>query len=117
MNMKRKRHSTGMMAGGIVMVAFVPVALLVSLVASAEKSVCGVDDYNYDTNSYTHGDCNGYDGTIYGSLVVAAVLAGVGIPLIIVGAKKEWVRDDGAKLKLTPWATAHSAGLGLRVEM
>ena len=110
-----------MMAGGIVMVSFVPIALLVSLVANAQQTVCEVGDYQYgyDENgvygriSTAGSGCDDYDPTIYGGLISAAVLVGVGIPMIVIGGKKEPV----ATARITPWATAKSAGFGLRVEM
>jgi hypothetical protein len=112
-----------MMAGGIVMVSFVPIALLVSLVANAQQTVCEVGDYQYgyDENgvygriSTAGSGCDDYDKTIYGGLISAAVLAGVGIPLIVIGAKKEPVNQVEARI--TPWATPHGAGVGLRIDM
>jgi hypothetical protein len=78
-----KRHSTGMMVGGIVMVSFVPVALLVSAVASAEQSSCQSSSLDFYYGG-TGGGCTDYDATIYGGLVTAVLLAGVGIPMIVV---------------------------------
>ena len=110
-----QRHSTGMMAGGIVMVSFVPVALLASLVANAQQSTCEVGNYySYDGSRSGPGvNCERYDATIYGGLIGAAVLAGVGIPLIVIGGKKEPV----GTAQLTPWATPRGAGLGLRIDL
>jgi hypothetical protein len=116
----RRRHSTGMMVGGIVMVSFTPIALLVAAVANAQQSVCETN-YAFDSSSngiygsVSYGnDCDEYDPTIYGGLISAAVLAGVGIPLIVIGAKKEPVPVTAT---LSPWATARSAGVGLRIDM
>jgi hypothetical protein len=113
---RRRRHSTGMMVGGIVMVSFTPIALLVAAVANAQQTTCELGSYDYDGVSggfSTGGDCDDYDPTIYGGLLSAAVLAGVGIPMIVIGGKKEPV----ATARITPWATAKSAGFGLRVDM
>jgi hypothetical protein len=108
------RHSTGMMAGGIVMVAFVPIALLAAMVANLEQSVCETGNYlSTDGVSSMRSDCGRFDKTIYGGLFGAAALAGVGIPLIVIGGKKEPV----GSAQLTPWATPHGAGLGLRVDL
>ena len=111
---KMVRHSTGMMAGGIVMVSFVPIALLAAMVANLEQTACESGTY------YSAGDvsslgtnCGRFDVTIYGGLLSAAVLAGVGIPLIVIGGKKEPV----GTAQLTPWATPHGVGLGLRVDL
>jgi hypothetical protein len=104
-----------MMVGGIVMVSFVPIALLVSAVANAEQTACELGSYDYDGSGqiYVGGvGCDDYDATIYGGLISAAVLAGVGIPMIVIGGKKEPVTA-----RITPWATARSAGVGLRLDL
>ena len=110
-----QRHSTGMMAGGIVMVSFVPIALLAALVANSEQTSCENGYYfSLDGSSSGRGvNCDRFDATIYGGLLGAAVLAGVGIPLIVIGGKKEPV----GTAQLAPWATPHGAGLGLRVNL
>jgi hypothetical protein len=111
---KMVRHSTGMMAGGIVMVAFVPIALLAAMVANLEQTACESGTY-YSTGSVSSlgTNCGRFDKTIYGGLISAAVLTGVGIPLIVIGGKKEPV----GTAQLTPWATPHGVGLGLRVDL
>ncbi len=118
---KMQRHSKGMMVGGIVMVSLTPVALLVASVAALGKGVCGIDNYDRtDSNGntvYGHSDCSGYNPAIYGALGTALVLAGVGIPLIVIGASKEPVNPSAPTATLSPWATPTSAGLGLRVEL
>ncbi|MDF3069159.1 MAG: putative rane protein [Polyangiaceae bacterium] len=108
---KMVRHSKGMMAGGIVMTALAPVALIVSGTAALSQSVCGWGD-----DSSYYGDRCDYDGVIYGSLVVGAVLLGVGIPLIVIGSKKE-PESEHLSATVTPWATPSAAGLGVRVEL
>lgn len=104
-----------MMAGGIVMVSFVPVALLAAMVANLEQSACeGGTYFGADgTLSSAGTNCSRFDATIYGGLVGAAVLLGVGIPLIVVGAKREPV----ASAQIAPWATPHGAGLRLRIQL
>ena len=112
-DLRGKRHSTGMMAGGIVMVSFVPIALLAAWVADIEQNTCerGYDFYSGSNTNHT--DCGRYDPTIYGGLISAAVLAGVGIPLIIIGGKREPV----GTAKITPWATPQAGGVSLRVDL
>lgn len=102
------RHSTGMMAGGIVMTSLAPIALLVSASAALSESFCHV---GYD-DAYRNCD---YDGVIYGSLLTGVVLLGVGIPMIVVGAKKEPESEHSATV--TPWVTPHAAGLGVRLAL
>jgi len=110
---RRKRHSTGMMAGGIVMVSFVPIALLVAMVASIEQSACEHGTY-YNGSIQTAGvNCGRYDPTIYGGLLGAAALAGAGIPMIVIGGKREPL----GTARLAPWASPHGAGLGLRFDL
>ncbi len=113
--MKYERHSTGMMAGGIVMVSFVPVALLTALVASAEKSSCEVsEDVTVGSSFSSNYNCDEYDPTIYGSLIAAAALAGIGIPLIVIGGKREPVQQTAV---VQPWVSPRGGGLGLRIDL
>jgi hypothetical protein len=111
---KMVRHSSGMMAGGIVMVSFVPIALLAAMVANLEQTACETGNY-YSTDGFSAmgSDCGRFDKTIYGGLFGAAALAGAGIPLIVIGGKKEPV----GTAQLAPWASPHGAGLGLRVDL
>ena len=107
-----QRHSTGMMAGGIVMLSFVPIALLASLVADSDQKACeGGDVFSGEVARGTN--CGAYDKTIYGGLVVALGLTGGGIPLIIIGGKKEPV----GTMQVTPWATRNAGGLALHVDL
>ena len=105
-----------MMAGGIVMVSFVPIALIAAWVADIEQNQCEAGYYNFSssTGQLTQGtNCGRFDPTIYGGLISAAVLAGVGIPLIIIGGKREPV----ASARVTPWATPQAAGLSLQLHL
>jgi hypothetical protein len=78
-----RRNSSGMMAGGIVMVSLAPVAFVVSSIAAIGKALCNVDhDDPFDSCD------DSYNPTIYGSLIVGFGLVGGGIPLIVIGAKK-----------------------------
>ena len=97
-----------MMVGGIIMTSLAPVALLVAAAANNEQTSCELGLIVGDNT----GRCDDYDTRIYGGLVLGVALAGAGIPLIVIGAKKEPVTA-----RLTPWATAKSAGLGLRIDM
>jgi hypothetical protein len=110
-----QRHSTGMMAGGIVMVSFVPIALLAAMIANLEQSACEGGTYYSAGGTYgTQGtNCGRFDATIYGGLLGSAALLGAGIPMIVIGGKKEPV----GLARLAPWASPHGAGLGLRVDL
>ena len=110
-----RRHSTGMMVGGIIMTSIAPVALLVAAVANNEQNSCELGLNDFDGDGFGTGDtrdCDSYDSRIYGGLILGLALAGAGIPLIVIGAKKEPVTAS-----MTPWVTAKSAGLGLRIDM
>jgi hypothetical protein len=106
-----RRHSTGMMTGGIVMVSLAPVAFLVSGIAALGKGLCNVGtEDRFDS-------CDDYDPTIYGSLIVGFGLLGGGIPLIVIGAKKEPVGNSTPAATLSPWASPSAAGLSLRLNL
>jgi hypothetical protein len=107
-----QRHSTGMMAGGIVMVSFVPIALIVTMVANLEQSACESGSY-YSGDGTSGVNCDRFDPTIYGGLLTSAALLGAGIPMIVIGGKKEPL----GTARLTPWASPHGAGLGFRVDL
>ena len=108
---KMRRHSTGMMAGGIVMVSLAPVALLVSGIAGVGKSICSID------NPDRYDNCDEYNPALYGGLLSALVLVGVGIPMIVIGAKKEPVDAPNVAATVSPWVAPSAAGLSLRVDM
>ena len=98
-----------MMVGGIVLVSLAPIALITSLSANVQKSNCEIGEAYLDG----FGNCDDYDATIYGGVIAAAAFAAVGIPLIIVGSRREPVETA----TVTPWATAHGGGLELRVDL
>ncbi|MES1184978.1 MAG: hypothetical protein ABUL60_14285 [Myxococcales bacterium] len=110
---RMQRHSSGMMAGGIVMVSFAPIALLVVMVANIEQKACENGTYYSGSRDAPGINCGRFDPTIYGGLVTAAALVGVGIPMIVIGGKKEPV----GTASLAPWASPHGAGLGLRFDL
>ena len=83
---------------------------MVSGTAALAAGLCNIDE---SSNSVER--CN-YDGVIYGSLLTAVVLVAVGVPLIVIGAKKEPAEPD-ATATITPWVTPAAVGVGLRVSM
>ena len=98
-----------MMVGGIVLVSLAPIALIASLSANVQKQNCEIGDAFLDG----FGNCDDYDPTIYGGVIAAAAFAAVGIPLIVIGSR----REPGETATVTPWATAHGGGLELRVDL
>jgi hypothetical protein len=106
--MRMERHSTGMMVGGIVMVSLAPIAFLTAGIARLGKGICDVDnDAGCDED---------YDPTIYGGLLTGVALIGVGIPLLVIGAKKEPV-EMPPTATISPWATPEAAGVSLRIDL
>jgi hypothetical protein len=118
---RMERHSKAMMTGGIVMVSVAPLALLVAGISALEQDLCeiGHGDTSYSGSSagvsVRAQDCSSYDTRIYNGLISALVLVGVGVPLIVVGAKKEPV--ERTSVALTPWLSPSSSGLALRVDL
>ena len=104
-----ERHSKGMMVGGIVLVSLAPIALFVATLSTFSKAFCTVDNPNRQ-------GCDGYDSVTTVAILSGLACVGAGVPLIVIGAKKEPV-EPSPSATISPWATAHAAGLGLRVEM
>ena len=86
-----KRHSTAMMVTGIVLTSFAPIGLLVG----------------------TAGILGGKSELFVAGWASAAVLAGAGIPLIVIGGRRKPVSSGYA----LPWVAPGSAGLQLRLEL
>jgi hypothetical protein len=106
-----------MFAGGIVMVSLTPIALLASLIANNEQNACESGGFYYDGSDGTFNDssdCGAYDKTIYGGIIGGVVLLGAGIPMIVIGGKRE---QPGAEARVTPWASPQSAGLKLSLSL
>jgi len=101
-----------MMAGGIVMVSLSPVGLVVSFAGVFLKSTCG--EGNPDARN---ADCDSENPMIYGGLLSTLVLVGIGVPLIVEGAKREPVGASGTAATLSPWLAPSAAGLNLRLDL
>lgn len=86
---------------------------IVSGVASAKKTDCEAVDGGRAGNY----DCSNYNASLYGGLLSAVALVGIGVPLIVVGGKKVPVNDDRATAHITPWMTPHAGGVGSRVDL
>jgi hypothetical protein len=103
-----------MMAGGIVMVSVAPVALIVSLITSLRQDACeNGGSYNFGTERVDDANCGRYDAGIYGGVILGVGLLGAGIPLIIIGGKREPL----GTASVAPWATPDSGGIKLRLEL
>jgi len=96
MRPRGKRHSSSMMVGGIVLTSLSAIPFTVAMLGtvSCGENVC-------DGASY-----------FFGGMAVTAVLLGVGIPMITIGAKRE-----PGSAKLAPWIAPHAAGFGLALDL
>jgi hypothetical protein len=111
-----QRHNSGMMAVGIVMVSIGPIALLAAMVTSFNKADCESYDPIFDasgSSSSRDSNCGRYNTPLYVSLLSGVGLIGAGIPMIVIGGKREPI----GTARLTPWASPHGGGLGLRVDL
>jgi hypothetical protein len=60
---------------------------------------------------------SGQTEVLVGGLAIGGALAGVGIPLIVIGGRREPRQPAAATATIGPWLTPQSAGLGLRFEL
>ncbi|CAN94676.1 putative membrane protein [Sorangium cellulosum So ce56] len=98
-----KRRSKGMMVTGIVLTSLGAVAILGGGLVIASAPSCSGDGCVYDRSSNPYADDTGYqyeedgadaEGAGVGLVVGGLVLAGVGIPLAIVGGRKVPVQPE-----------------------
>jgi hypothetical protein len=102
---KGKRHSPGMMAAGIVLTSLAPVGLVVT--SFGFLTCAGLDGSERRGTSSCHSEL------MIGGLIATIACPSIGIPLIVVGARREPV----ASARVAPWATPHGAGVALRLEL
>ncbi|WP_437292460.1 hypothetical protein [Sorangium sp. So ce426] len=94
-----KRRNKGMMVTGIVLTSLGTIALLGGGLVIASTPSCSGDGCEYDPSSDPFSDDAGYEedgaeGAGVGLVVGGLVLAGVGIPLAIVGGRKVPVQPE-----------------------
>lgn len=96
----KERRSSGMMAGGIVMISVGGLGLIIgSALALSSGSSCSFDfsgSCSRDTGAQTAG---------YGMMIGGIISVAVGIPLLVYGAKKVPVRPEGAPAPAAALAT------------
>jgi len=102
-NPRGKRHSTGMMVGGIITTGLAGIPLAFAFLGSLGCS---------QGESNPAHPCD-HSSLVTGGLIAGGLLLAVGIPLIAIGSK----REAAPSARLTPWATPQSAGLGLRLDL
>jgi len=117
------RRSKPAMVAGIVMVSTAPIALLAALAASNSQDSCDSrlqSDYPGGvlptSQRYRVDDCNGYSVPMYVFGIGGAVLAAVGIPLIVYGSKN-LPNAPAAHVRVLPWATPQAGGLRLQLTL
>jgi len=107
---KMRRHSKGMMVGGIVMTSVGGISLFVSGLMAIGSVLCNTGNIHNERERYD--ECN-YTVAIYTPLGIGLGLIAAGIPTLVIGAKSEPV----GVVRLTPWATPQSGGLSLRLDL
>jgi hypothetical protein len=118
-----RRNRTAMITG-IVLASLGPVALLAALSAKNDQDTCDTQlqrDYPDrrlpPSERYRVDACNAYSVPLYLFGIGGAVLAAVGIPLIIYGSKPVPAGAPRASLRVLPWAAPGSSGVRLQLSM
>jgi hypothetical protein len=106
------------MTTGIVLTsAALPFLLVGAALSNSTYQDC-LEEHSYENRTtYTAlDDCReGLQTRAYALLAGTVVMLGVGIPLIVYGAKK--VPDDSSQALLIPWATPTAGGATLRLQL
>ena len=117
---RTERRSQALFVSGIVSLALVPVALGVSSLGWFQKESCKMDaSYEADVAAMQQRpappapDCGRYDGTMYGGAVASVVLLGGGLAMLLVGVQKVPVERPSSAIKVRPWFSPTTAGVGL----
>jgi hypothetical protein len=103
-----------MMAGGIVMVSVAPLMLFSTVLAAQRESLCRGEQPILDGKMHGGTHCGWYRAAKFGLLGGGLALIGVGIPLIVIGARRE---PDAVHATLCPWITPNAAGVGLDLDL
>jgi hypothetical protein len=115
------RRRTGLLVTGIVMSSVGTGALIGALAVGVVKATCDRDfdvhraDAPPGSAADESDDCTSYDGPLLLLTAGGLVLAGAGVPLMIIGAKKVPVHT--ARAHLVPWLGPGSGGLALRLAL
>lgn len=114
------RRRTGLMVTGIVMASVGVGALIGTLTLGVLKSTCDRDlkeEYPDNVVPASARDdldrCQSYDTPLLVLTAGGLVLAGAGLPLLIIGAKKVPV----TQARVSPWLTPRSGGLTLQLSL
>jgi hypothetical protein len=115
------RRSPAIMTTGIVLTsAAVPLMLIAGALSNRAYDSCVKDQYTTSSSSpssfYDSNPCRDARDTRGTAIIIGGIIGlGVGIPMIIYGAKK--VPASGATATLTPWATPTAGGATLRLTL
>jgi hypothetical protein len=102
-----KRNSSGMFAGGIVMVSIGALALGVAIISTGtERCTSGAGSTSFSTSCESSPNYTAY--------LISAALLGGGIPMIIIGGKR--VPAD-PQAGLSPWVTPQGGGLRFQLTL
>lgn len=105
-----RRRSTGLMVTGIVFTATGAFSGLVALSLIINRMKC--NDPN-EALVYDKSTCDTLADLTLATAIGFVAFAGVGVPMIIIGAGRVPNQQATRRLMLTPWASAHSGGLSL----
>jgi hypothetical protein len=115
------RRSPAIMTTGIVLTsATIPLMLIAGALSNRAYDSCVKDQYTTATSSppsyYGSNSCQDARETRATAIIIGGIVGlGVGIPMIIYGAKK--VPDGGPTATLTPWASPTAGGATLRLSL
>lgn len=98
------RRSPGLKIAGIVLTVAGGISGLTALSFGLAAATC-------DENSVAGSLCGTYEDLTLVGAIGFVVLAGAGIPMIIVGGER--VPNEATRLQLSPWASSNSGGLRL----
>jgi len=94
-----------MMTAGIVLTSLAPVGLIVTSLGFL--TCVSVDGSQGSGRQTCHSDL------MIGGLVITVAAVAIGVPLIVAGARREPV----ATVRIAPWLTPRSSGVGLSLEL
>jgi hypothetical protein len=106
-----------MVTAGIILTAAAPVVLVAGVMLSTSAlDTCQTEARLGSGGASSLEDCDSASASrIVGVVVVSAIMAGTGIPLIIIGAKKV-PNTPASNALLVPYAAPGRAGLALRLK-
>lgn len=99
-----------MRAWGIASVVTAGVGIAFAVQGLFEEEGCKID------NLGSGGNCDKFHGYTVGGLISAAVLTGVGLPLIVIGSRERLASPENVAT-VSPWVGRQGAGLSLRFDL